>query len=31
LNSALDTVIADGRLAKVWSDWMPDLPFPLTK
>lgn len=29
LNSALDTVIADGRLATVWNDWMPDLPFPL--
>jgi polar amino acid transport system substrate-binding protein len=31
LNHALDTVIADGRLAKVWSDWMPDLTFPLAK
>jgi polar amino acid transport system substrate-binding protein len=31
LNHALDTVIADGRLAKVWSDWMPDLAFPLAK
>jgi polar amino acid transport system substrate-binding protein len=29
LNAALDTVIADGRLAAVWSKWMPDLPFPL--
>ena len=31
LNRALDTVIADGRLAKVWNDWMPNLPFPLAK
>jgi polar amino acid transport system substrate-binding protein len=31
LNSALDTVIADGRLAKVWNDWMPNLSFPLGK
>lgn len=31
LNSALDTVIADGRLATVWSTWMPDLAFPLAK
>lgn len=31
LNRALDTVIADGRLASVWSAWMPDLPFPLAK
>jgi polar amino acid transport system substrate-binding protein len=31
LNHALDTVIADGRLAKVWSDWMPALAFPLAK
>ena len=31
LNSALDTVIADGRLAAVWNDWMPDLPFPLSR
>ena len=31
LNHALDTVIADGRLAKVWSDWIPDLAFPLAK
>jgi polar amino acid transport system substrate-binding protein len=31
LNNALDTVIADGRLAKVWNDWMPNLSFPLGK
>lgn len=31
LNTALDTVIADGRLEAVWSTWMPDLPFPLGK
>lgn len=31
LNRALDTVIADGRLAAVWNDWMPDLPFPLSR
>ena len=31
LNRALDTVIEDGRLAKVWSDWMPNLPFPLAR
>ena len=30
-NRALDTVIADGRLAKVWNDWMPNLPFPLAR
>jgi polar amino acid transport system substrate-binding protein len=29
LNGALDAVIADGRLERVWSSWMPDLPFPL--
>jgi polar amino acid transport system substrate-binding protein len=29
LNGALDTVIADGRLERVWTTWMPDLPFPL--
>jgi polar amino acid transport system substrate-binding protein len=29
IDRALDTVIADGRLAAVWSKWMPELPFPL--
>jgi polar amino acid transport system substrate-binding protein len=29
LNTALATVAADGRLAKVWGKWMPQLPFPL--
>lgn len=30
LNSALAAVISDGRLAAVWAEWMPHLPFPLT-
>lgn len=29
LNTALATVASDGRLATVWSKWMPQLPFPL--
>jgi polar amino acid transport system substrate-binding protein len=28
LDGALRTVIADGRLEKVWATWMPGLPFP---
>jgi len=29
IDSALDTLIADGRLRAVWQKWMPDLTFPL--
>jgi polar amino acid transport system substrate-binding protein len=29
LNTALATVVADGRLARIWRQWMPQLPFPL--
>lgn len=29
LNAALAAVVADGRLAAVWADWMPHLAFPL--
>lgn len=29
INSALDAAIADGRLEKVWKEWMPLLPFPM--
>lgn len=28
LDAALGTIIADGRLAKVWRHWMPSLEFP---
>ncbi|UNK45179.1 substrate-binding periplasmic protein [Arthrobacter sulfonylureivorans] len=30
LNLALGTVVSDGRLESVWTEWMPQLPFPLT-
>lgn len=30
LDTALNTVIADGTLALQWKRWMADLPFPLT-
>lgn len=30
LDSALENVIADGRLRAAWSQWMPWLEFPLT-
>jgi polar amino acid transport system substrate-binding protein len=29
LNTALATVVADGRLERIWRQWMPQLPFPL--
>jgi polar amino acid transport system substrate-binding protein len=29
LNTALATVVADGRLEPIWRQWMPQLPFPL--
>ncbi|MGH3521076.1 MAG: substrate-binding periplasmic protein [Haloechinothrix sp.] len=29
LDAALGTIIADGRLAKVWRNWMPALDFPV--
>lgn len=29
INGALDAAIADGRLEKVWKEWMPLLPFPM--
>lgn len=29
LDRAIDRVVADGRLAAVWTRWIPDLPFPL--
>lgn len=29
INAGLEAVIADGSLAKVWSQWMPALDFPL--
>ncbi|MCG2623265.1 ABC transporter substrate-binding protein [Arthrobacter sp. I2-34] len=29
LNTALAAVVADGRLARTWNQWMPHLPFPL--
>lgn len=29
IDAALEAVIADGSLAKVWQKWMPLLPFPL--
>ncbi|WP_262103822.1 ABC transporter substrate-binding protein [Arthrobacter sp. Marseille-P9274] len=29
LNTALATVVADGRLERIWGQWMPQLPFPL--
>jgi polar amino acid transport system substrate-binding protein len=29
LDAALQEVIADGSLERVWKQWMPDLPFPL--
>lgn len=28
LDAARDRVVADGRLARVWSTWIPSLPFP---
>jgi len=31
LNTALETVIADGRLEAIWTKWMPDLAFPLNQ
>jgi polar amino acid transport system substrate-binding protein len=30
INQALERVIADGRLERVWKKWMPELAFPLT-
>ena len=29
LNTALATVVADGRLERIWTKWMPHLPYPL--
>ena len=28
LNAAREAVLADGRLAAVWREWIPDIPFP---
>lgn len=31
INSALNGLIADGRLKATWEEWIPLLPFPLTE
>ena len=31
LNAAIDTVRHDGRLEKIWTKWMPLLPYPLER
>jgi len=30
INRVLNAAIADGRLERIWNEWMPELPFPLT-
>jgi len=28
LNETLDALIADGTLAQLWAEWIPQKPFP---